>query len=70
MKLLELLPELEYFKRIRRIKWSAFGICDFYLVKSEYESKGLIKIDIHSMQIGEYMLTIADLTADDWEIIQ
>ena len=69
MKLLELLPKIDYFIRIRRRSWEKIGY-DFSLVKSEYANKGLIEIDLHSMQIGEYMLTVDDLFADDWEIVQ
>lgn len=65
MKLLELLPKLPYFVRIRRESWSKH-----YLVRSEYMTKGLIKIDLDSMQIGEYMLSIDDLLASDWEIVE
>lgn len=64
MKLLEALPNLLIYIRIRRKDW------EFYLIRSEYYRKGLIKIDLESMQLCEYMLTIDDLLADDWEIVQ
>ena len=62
MKLLELIPSLKDYTRIKRKGWN------FFLVKSlKYQS--LIKIDLFSIQIGEYMLTLEDLESDDWEVI-
>jgi hypothetical protein len=62
MKLLELIPELPKYTRISRAGW------EFYLIRSEFQGMGLIKMDLNSMQIEEYMLTINDLMADDWEL--
>jgi len=63
MKLLELLPSIQSYTRIKRKDWN------YFLVKS-LQIQPLIKIDLFSIQIGEYMLTLEDLEADDWEIVQ
>lgn len=63
MKLLELLPNIELYKRIKRESWN------YCLIKSEYTSYPLIKIDMCHLQIEKYALTYDDLIADDWEIV-
>ena len=64
MKLLELIPKLESYTRIKRHCWN------YFLVKSEYPYRGLIKCDFESLQLQEYMLLYSDLMADDWEIVE
>lgn len=63
MKLLELVPTLKDYTRIKRKKW------DFFLVKPHQDFDPLIMLDMVSIQIGKYRLTYEDLLADDWEII-
>lgn len=61
MKLLELIPLLHDYTRIKRNNW------DFFLVKPDLDFEALIRIDLYSIQIGEYKLSYQDLLADDWE---
>jgi hypothetical protein len=64
MKLLDLLPSLDNFHRIKRASW--FGV---YLVKPLYPHYPLIHIDMDSIQIEKYCLTYDDLMADDWVVV-
>ncbi len=64
MKLLELVPLLKDYTRIKRSNWTVF------LVKPSADCDALIKINLLSIQIGEYKITYGDLLADDWEIVQ
>jgi len=64
MKLLEIIDKMDYSKRIRRDKWQVV-----YLVRNIAINQPLVKIDMHSLQMGEYTFTYEDLIADDWEII-
>lgn len=64
MKLLELLPVLKDYTRITRTGWN------FFLVRSEYTCRPLVKLDAFNLQIGLYSLTYEDLIADDWMIIE
>jgi hypothetical protein len=64
MKLLDLIPKLKDFTRIKRSGWKNF------LVKSEFEFSPLIKCDFFSLQLEEYKLTYEDLMADDWELME
>lgn len=64
MKLLELLPTLESYTRIKRSTWY------YFLVRSEIVYRGLIKCDFSSLQLHEYTLSYDDLMADDWEIVE
>ena len=64
MKLLELVPKLEDYTRIRRKGWKSF------LIKPSVNCDPLIKLDLLSIQIGRYELSYGDLLADDWEIIE
>ena len=64
MKLLELVPLLEDYTRIKRDYWK------FFLVRSSYDGSPLIKINLYSIEIGEYILSYNDLIADDWEIMK
>ena len=61
-KLLDLIPILKDYTRIKRSSW------DFFLVKSEFAERGLILCNFESLQLHEYMFTYEDLVADDWEI--
>lgn len=64
MKLLEIIPDLKDYVRIKRPGW------DFVLVKSEYPDRALMKINAYMLQIEEYKLTYNDLVANDWEIVK
>jgi len=64
MKLLELVPLLKDYTRIKREGWK------YFLVKPIADCDALIKIDLDSIQIGEYLLSYGDLLADDWEIVK
>lgn len=64
MKLLELVPLLKDYTRIKRKSW------DWFLVKPYMTSEALIKINLYSIQIGEYVLSYEDLLAEDWEILE
>lgn len=62
--LLEIIENMDHSKRIRRADWP-IGI---YLVLSLFDNRPLIKLDMHSLQMGEYLFTYEDLVADDWSI--
>jgi hypothetical protein len=64
MKLLELLPSLATYTRIKRQSW------DFVLIRSEYLDYPLIKLNVFILQMEKYTLTYADLIADDWMIVE
>lgn len=64
MKLLELLPSLSTYTRIKRQSW------DFVLIRSEYLDYPLIKLNVFILQMEKYTLTYADLIADDWMIVE
>ena len=67
MKLLEIIQDstsLDNFIRIKRTQWN------FFLVKPAFIIDPLIKLDIHSIEMGKYTLTFNDLIANDWEIME
>lgn len=64
MKLLELIPKMKSFTRIKRDKWN------YYIIRSTFEFHPLIIIDLNSMQLINYIPTYEDLISDDWEIAE
>jgi hypothetical protein len=64
MKLLELIPQLKNYALIKRKSW------DFFLVKSEYDNRPLVKCDFYMLQLELYSLSYVDLIANDWEIVE
>lgn len=64
MRLLELLPSLATYTRIKRQSW------DFVLIRSEFIDYPLIKLNMSHLQIEKYALTYSDLMADDWMIVE
>lgn len=64
MKLLELLPSIREYVRIKRANWN------YCLIRSEFYDSPLIKLDVFHLQIEEYKLSYADLIADDWMIVE
>lgn len=64
MKLLDLIPSLKNYARIKRKNWNNF------IVKSEDNYRPLIKCDFACLILREYALTYDDLMADDWEILE
>lgn len=65
MKLLELLPQLEKYGRVKRQLWS-----NRFLIKPIDEFQPMINCDLNSLIIKEYFLSYNDLISDDWEIIR
>lgn len=63
MKLLELLPDLKTYTRIKRKGWI------YPLIKPEYNHHPFIRLNILGIELTKYMLTYEDLMADDWEIV-
>lgn len=63
MKLLELIPLLKDYTRIKRSGW------EYFFVKPMAGCDSLIKLDLYSIKIYEYKITYNDLLADDWEIM-
>jgi hypothetical protein len=68
MKLLELLPSLEMYKRIKRKSWDL--IITGSVIRSEYKDFPLMKLDIFNLQVERYCPSYSDLIADDWEIVE
>ena len=64
MKLLELIPLLKDYTRIKRKDWQ------YFLVKPMPDCHALIKLNLYSIEISEWMPSYDDLLADDWEIIE
>lgn len=64
MKLLEILPNLESFTRIKRKEW---GFC---LVKPGNIDCPFIKLNLYSLEIKYFTLSYEDLLADDWQIVK
>lgn len=66
MKLLEVLPKLSIYKRIKRESWR------FCVVRAaEGNLYPLVCLDYpHSLQLKEYTPTYEDLIANDWEVIE
>jgi hypothetical protein len=64
MKLLELIPKLKHFTRIKRKGWKNF------LVRSIFTDRSLIECNFDSLQLKEYLFTYEDLIAEDWEIYE
>lgn len=64
MKLLELLPKLERYGRVKREEWG-----DWYLIKQSDENKPLVLCDFHCMTLREFIPSFESLVSDDWEII-
>ena len=64
MKLLELVPLLKDYTRIKRKDWK------YFLLKPIADCDSLIKVDLYSIEIGHYILSYRDLLAEDWEILE
>lgn len=64
MKLLELIPLLKDYTRIKRKDWH------YFLVMPMCDDDSLIKLDLCSIQISEYKISYGDLLADDWEVME
>lgn len=62
MRLLDLLPALTNFKRLRRSEWRDH----IYIVRSIDTDVPLVIINHYSLIIKKYNLTLEDLLADDW----
>lgn len=65
MKLLELLPQLEKYGRVKRKLWD-----NRFLIKPIDDFQPLINCDLNSIIMDRYILSFKDLTADDWEIVK
>lgn len=66
MKLLELINELNTFKRLKREKWG-----DRFIVrKIGLSHHHIAKCDLHSMIIENWLPRIEDLSCDDWSIVE
>lgn len=66
MRLLELLPKLEAYGRIKRDSWQ-----DRYLVRhAGANHHPLISCDFNCLQMEAYMFSYDDLTTNDWSVIE
>ena len=66
MKLLELLDTMEDSTRVRRKDWRDGS----FLIKSLIPKTPLVKLDMYSLYMGNYMFSYEDLVADDWETLK
>jgi len=65
MKLLELLPDLRVYGRVKRVNWS-----DYYLVRKVDENSPLVFCDLRHWVLKEFTPTFEELIAEDWELIK
>lgn len=66
MRLLELLPKMSEFGRMKRASWK-----QRYIVrKPESVHQPLILCDFGSMEIEEYLFTFDDLLSNEWEMVE
>lgn len=65
MKLLELLPQIKEYGRVKREFWK-----NKFLIRSCDDFESLFMCNLNSLIITRELLTFADLIADDWEIIE
>lgn len=65
MKLLETLPQLGKYGRVKRRTWE-----NRFLIKPITDNDPIISCDLNSIIIDRYILTYADLIADDWEFVE
>jgi hypothetical protein len=65
MKLLELLPQVEIYGRIRKQDWE-----NRYLVRTLDVDEALVYCDLECMVIQKYMFSFYDLLCDDWEMVR
>jgi hypothetical protein len=64
MKLLELLPLMKKYGRVKRTIWE-----NRFLIKPIDDFEPLINCDISSRIMNRYHLSFRDLTSDDWELV-
>lgn len=65
MKLLELLQDLEEFKRLRRFEWIEHD--KFIVRRKGYLDQTLVLCNLNCLELEKYSPLLEDFLDDDWE---
>ena len=65
MNLLELLPQLEEYGRVKRKHWH-----DRFILKPIDGTEPMINCNMECLIMDRFLITFNDLIAEDWEIIK